>query len=89
MGVDLDDGRSAPASVTVIESRSRETLLEVAIHEGRNRIVRRMLEAVGYQVIELERIRLGPVSLGRLAPGGSRKLRPEELSELEKLAGRA
>jgi 23S rRNA pseudouridine2605 synthase len=88
-GVKLEDGRTAPAQVAVLESRSRETVLEITIHEGRNRIVRRMFEAVGHPLLELERIRLGPLMLGRLAQGGSRKLRPEELKQLNELAKRA
>jgi 23S rRNA pseudouridine2605 synthase len=62
--------------------------LELTIHEGRNRIVRRMLEAVGHPVLELERTRLGPIELGRLAQGGSRKLRPGEVLKLRELVGR-
>jgi 23S rRNA pseudouridine2605 synthase len=88
-GVKLEDGRTAPAQVAVLESRSRETVLEITIHEGRNRMVRRMFEAVGHPLLELERIRLGPLMLGRLAQGGSRKLRPEELNQLNELAKRA
>jgi len=84
-GVQLEDGRTAPAQVTVLESRPQETLIELTIHEGRNRIVRRMFEAVGHSVLELERTRLGPLLLGRLAPGGSRKLRPQELEQLSEL----
>jgi len=51
--------------------------------------VRRMFEAVGHSVLELERTRLGPLLLGRLAPGGSRKLRPQELEQLNELLGDA
>jgi 23S rRNA pseudouridine2605 synthase len=84
-GVDLEDGRTAPAAVDVIEARPRETVLELTIHEGRNRIVRRMLEAVGHPVQELRRTRLGPLTLGRLASGGTRKLRTEEIERLRRL----
>src|SRR3954470_2903937 len=72
-GVELEDGRAAPARVAILRSRGQETELELTIHEGRNRIVRRMLEAVGYPVISLVRTRLGPLELGRLAPGVSRR----------------
>jgi 23S rRNA pseudouridine2605 synthase len=81
-GVELEDGPTAPAAVTVVEARQRDTVLEITIHEGRNRIVRRMWEAVCYPVQELERKRLGPLTLGRLALGGSRKLRPDEIDRL-------
>jgi 23S rRNA pseudouridine2605 synthase len=84
-GVELEDGRTAPAAVTVVEARPRDTVLEITIHEGRNRIVRRMCEAVGHPMQELERTRLGPLTLGRLALGASRKLRPEEIERLRSL----
>jgi 23S rRNA pseudouridine2605 synthase len=83
-GVELEDGRTAPAAVTEVEPRERDTVLEITIHEGRNRIVRRMWEAVGHPVKELERTRLGPLTLGRLARGASRKLRPEEIERLRR-----
>jgi 23S rRNA pseudouridine2605 synthase len=88
-GVQLEDGKTAPAGVVELEVRAQESLIEVTIHEGRNRIVRRMLESVGHPVIELQRTRLGPLTLCRLAPGTSRKLRPEEARQLEQLTGRS
>jgi 23S rRNA pseudouridine2605 synthase len=81
-GVVLDDGRTTPAGVTVLRSRGQETELEVVIGEGRKRILRRMFEAVGYPVVALERTRIGPLQLGRLNPGGSRRLRPPEIERL-------
>lgn len=85
-GVDLDDGRSPPARVSVVAG-GRESVVEITIHEGRNRIVRRMLAAVGYPVRTLERIAFGPVRLGRLRPGGSRRLRPPEVEALRRAGG--
>jgi 23S rRNA pseudouridine2605 synthase len=85
-GVALEDGRTAPAAVRVLESTGRETVLEVVIHEGRKRIVRRMLEAVGHRVIALERTALGPLELGRLHVGSSRRLRPAEVDRLRRAA---
>jgi 23S rRNA pseudouridine2605 synthase len=85
-GVKLDDGRTAPAVVNVLRSRGQETELEVVIREGRKRILRRMLEAVGYPVVALERTRIGPLELGRLASGGSRRLRPPEIERLSRAA---
>ena len=85
-GVELDDGKTAPADVRLVESNGREALLELAIHEGRKRIVLRMLEALGHRVIELERTGLGPLELGRLKPGGARRLRPAELDRLKHAA---
>jgi 23S rRNA pseudouridine2605 synthase len=88
-GVELEDGRTAPAGVEVVETRERESLLEITVHEGRNRLVRRMLEAVGHPIIELQRTRLGPLALGRLAVGTSRRLRPQEAQKLEQLTGQS
>jgi len=85
-GVELEDGRSHPARIRVVGG-GRESVLEITIHEGRNRIVRRMLEAVGYPVRSLERVAFGPLELGRLRPGGARRLRPPELTELRRAAG--
>ncbi|MGH2979157.1 MAG: pseudouridine synthase [Solirubrobacterales bacterium] len=86
-GVDLDDGRAQPAVVSVVSPPSPESVIEITIHEGRNRIVRRMLEAVGHSVRTLERIAFGPLQLGRLRVGDSRKVRPNELRELRREAG--
>jgi 23S rRNA pseudouridine2605 synthase len=85
-GVELEDGKTAPARVEAIDSSGRETVLEMTIHEGRKRIVRRMLEAVGHPVIALERIGFGPLELGRLRAGNSRRLRPHELEKLRRAA---
>ena len=84
-GVELEDGRTAPAEVSVEGRSDSESVLEIAIREGRKRQVRRMLEAVGHPVIELERTSYGPLRLGRLARGGSRRLRPAEIEALRVL----
>ena len=86
-GVALDDGRTQPALVSVLTRPGRESVLEITIHEGRNRMVRRMLEAVGHPVRALERVSFGPLELGRLRPGDSRKVRPRELEDLRRRAG--
>ncbi len=85
-GVELDDGRSRPARVRVVAG-GRESVVDVTIHEGRNRIVRRMFEAVGYPVRSLERVAFGPLELGRLRPGGTRRLRPQELAQVRRTTG--
>ena len=85
-GVELEDGRSAPARVEVV-SAGRESVVEISIHEGRNRIVRRMFDAVGYPVRSLERVAFGPVRLGRLRSGGARRLRPNEIEGLRRAGG--
>jgi 23S rRNA pseudouridine2605 synthase len=78
-GVDLDDGPTAPAEVALVDGG----LVRLVIHEGRNRQVRRMLEAVGHPVTRLIRTRIGPLADRRLAPGAWRPLEPKELRALE------
>ena len=78
-GVELDDGPSAPAQVALVDP----TLVRLVIHEGRNRQVRRMLEAVGHPVIRLIRTRIGPLSDRRLSPGAWRELSGPELRALQ------
>jgi 23S rRNA pseudouridine2605 synthase len=82
-GVRLEDGASAPARVRQVEPG----LLEIAIGEGRKRQVRRMCEAVGHRVTALERVAFGPLRLGDLEPGASRRLSPAEVERL-RAAGR-
>jgi 23S rRNA pseudouridine2605 synthase len=84
-GVELDDGRTLPAQASLIGPPGPESVIEITIREGRNRIVRRMLEAVGNPVRALERVAFGPV--GRLRSGGVRRLRPAELEALRRTAG--
>jgi 23S rRNA pseudouridine2605 synthase len=81
-GVELDDGLTAPARVAVVARDGGAAALEVVIHEGRNRQVRRMCEAIGHPVTRLVRTRIGPISDARLAPGEWRTLRPEEVRAL-------
>jgi 23S rRNA pseudouridine2605 synthase len=81
-GVQLEDGITAPARVR----RAGPDVLEVTIHEGRNRQVRRMLDAVGHPVLSLERIAFGPLRLGDLPPGAARKLSGGELDRLRRPA---
>ncbi|MBD0330055.1 MAG: rRNA pseudouridine synthase [Thermoleophilia bacterium] len=83
-GVELDDGATAPARVRRL-GRGR---VELTLHEGRNRQVRRMCEAVGHPVRRLHRSRYGPLELGRLAPGESRDLDEEEVAALRASTGR-
>jgi 23S rRNA pseudouridine2605 synthase len=78
-GVELDDGTTAPATV----SQPEPGLVRITIHEGRNRQVRRMLETVGHPVERLVRVRIGPLTDRRLAPGSWRPLSVEERRALE------
>ena len=86
-GVDLDDGPVAVSSVKVVAGRHGRnhpgrTVVELVIHEGRNRIVRRLLAHVGHPVLQLTRTRIGPVQLGRLGSGELRDLGHDELGLL-------
>jgi 23S rRNA pseudouridine2605 synthase len=78
-GIALDDGVTAPAQV----SQPEPGLVRITIHEGRNRQVRRMLDAVGHPVQRLVRVRIGPLHDRRLAPGQWRALTVEERRKLE------
>ena len=77
-GVELDDGLTAPAKVAL----TPPNVLRITIHEGRNRQVRRMCEAVGHPVQRLVRVRIGPVRDGALKPGSWRPLRVDEVRSL-------
>jgi 23S rRNA pseudouridine2605 synthase len=83
-GVELDDGRTAPARVRMVTPH----ILELTIHEGRKRQVKRMCEAIGHPVTELQRIAFGPLRLGDLAPGHHRRLTAAEVERL-RAGGRA
>ena len=85
-GIDLDDGRTAPAKVAQLDGR----LLRITIHEGRNRQVRRMCEAIGHPVVRLVRTRIGPLTDRTLKPGEWRALTQDEVRALERaVAGKA
>ena len=81
-GVDLEDGRTAPARARVTGATAQGAALELVIHEGRNRQVRRMCEAVGHPVRRLVRTRFGPLRDHRLAPGQWRSLTQAEIRSL-------
>jgi len=80
-GVELDDGITAPAKVSLVD----EKLLKIVIHEGRNRQIRRMCESVGHPVIRLIRSRIGPIVDRSLRPGSFRELTNQELKSIRKV----
>ncbi len=84
-GVMIDGKITSPASVRLIRENTFDTILLISIHEGRNRQVRRMAEAVGHKVISLRRVGFGPVSLGDLPVGMWRPLTAAEISKLKEL----
>ena len=86
-GITLEDGPVRPTSVKIVSSAGEKTLLKITLQEGRNRIVRRTMEAVGHPVRRLSRIGIGPVRLGNLKVGEYRELTREELGGLLDLTG--
>jgi 23S rRNA pseudouridine2605 synthase len=81
-GVELEDGPTGPAEVNRVARHE----IELTLREGRNRQVRRMAEAVGNRVVELRRVRFGPLGLGDLGPGAARRLSEVEVELLRKAA---
>ncbi|MEO7147980.1 MAG: pseudouridine synthase [Terrimesophilobacter sp.] len=82
-GIDLEDGLIAADKARIVgQAQADATIIEVTLHSGRNRIVRRMLEEVGHPVIDLVRRQFGPLHLGTLAPGEIRDLTKVELGQL-------
>ena len=86
-GVQLDDGPATPVSVRSVGRAAGRTAIEIVMTEGRKREVRRMLASVGLTVVRLIRVRVGPVRLGDLPPGGRRELDPAEVRALYRAAG--
>ncbi|HLK55757.1 MAG TPA: pseudouridine synthase [Chthonomonadaceae bacterium] len=87
-GIELTDGKTAPADLAFVEydTATQCTILDITLFEGRNRQVRRMMDAVGHPVRELTRIAYGNLKLKGLNPGTWRKLREEEVASLLELA---
>lgn len=89
-GIELEDGPIAVDAVAVKGQPSRgQTILEITLHSGRNRIVRRLCAAVGHPVLELHRKSFGPLTLGSLGSGAMRDLSKIEVSSILALAGDA
>ena len=86
-GVELEDGVAVADKFRVLEQANGRALVEITLHEGRNRIVRRMLAEVGHPVSRLVRISVGPIKLGNLPPGSTRDLTTKEIGELYAAVG--
>lgn len=84
-GVRLDEGRAAPAQLRVVAVRRDVSLVDITIHEGRNRQVRRMFEVVEHPVLALVRLRFGPIGLAELAVGAVRAVTDRELTSLHRI----
>lgn len=81
-GVELEDGPARADQARLVAHDGREAVVEVVLHEGRNRIVRRMFSSQGFELTALVRTRIGPVLLGDLAPGTTRRVEGRELGTL-------
>ncbi len=86
-GIELEDGLAKADSFTVLQAGRNSSVVQMVLHEGRNRIVRRMFDAVGHPVIRLTRTSIGPVRLGQLKPGETREISGTDLGELMKVVG--
>ncbi|MGB8210390.1 MAG: pseudouridine synthase [Mycobacterium sp.] len=86
-GIELDDGPAAVDDFAVVDAIPGKTLVRVTLHEGRKRIVRRLLKAAGFPVQALVRTDIGTVSLGEQRPGSIRALRRNEIGDLYKAVG--
>ena len=86
-GIELDDGLATADRFRVVERAGQRALVEITLHEGRKHIVRRMLAEAGHPVSRLVRIQVGPVALGPLKPGTTRRLTTREIGELYAAVG--
>ncbi len=84
-GVHLAEGFARVADVKIKRQQKQSALLEMVLEEGRNREIRRLLARMGHKVLHLVRIAVGPVRLGKLAPGEHRRLRRDEIEQLQRL----
>ncbi|ALC90072.1 pseudouridine synthase [Bacillus sp. FJAT-18017] len=90
-GIKLEDGMTAPAKIKMIsvDKKKQTSIIEISIHEGRNRQVRRMFEAIGHKVIKLKRERYGFLTLAGLKAGEARELTPHEVKQMRALGMQA
>ena len=84
-GVRLEDGPAAPAIVSIVKSAGPSSWLLITLKEGRNRIVRRLVDHIGHRTLKLKRVSFGGLTLRGLQPGDSRKLTPGELGHLRRI----
>lgn len=82
-GISIEDYTTAPAKVHIIETSKKESIVEITIHEGKNRQVRKMFEALGYAVLRLKRVAIGPITIEGLEEGKWRYLSKKEIEALK------
>lgn len=83
-GINLKEGKTAPAEVEILEDLQKKTVLKIVIYEGKNHQVKRMCSMVGLEVLALKRVAIGSIGLGNLKPGEYRELTHKEISLLKK-----
>jgi pseudouridine synthase len=88
-GVELEDGRTQPAGIRLLEKGRGRATLEIELREGRKRQIRRMLAVFGHEVVMLRRVRFGPIELGDLVPGAWRELGAADVAALRSAVGLA
>jgi 23S rRNA pseudouridine2605 synthase len=86
-GIKLEDGLARPDWIKILGKKNDNTVLEVAFHEGRKHLVKRFFKSMGYPVLRLKRVAIGPIRLGNLPRGKWRDLTPEELEALKRSLG--
>ncbi len=86
-GVRLEEGMTGKAKVRVVEENDEVSLIEMIIHEGKKRQIRRVCEVVGWELMELRRVGVGPLELAKLKEGGVRELNEGEIKSLKNLVG--
>ncbi len=84
-GISLEDGPTAPCRITALRETRENAWMEMTLHEGRNRQVKRMWEKIGYPVLKLKRISFAGLALGNLQPGEHRALRPKEVEKIKRM----
>lgn len=84
-GVTIEDYKTAPANVKIIDTSKKDSIIELSIHEGKNRQIRKMFDALGHTVLRLKRIAIGPLTIEGLEEGKWRYLSKKEIEVMKKL----
>lgn len=87
LGVDIGNYVTAPSKVKLLNSNNNKSIIEISIHEGKNRQIRRMFDSLGYKVLKLERISFGDIKLDNLKSGEWQHLSSWEISYINKIGG--